>query len=350
MSINRYKDLLNSGVLGTYVGNKKVSDLYTRNINNQKPNSSISANSPAIKQQQYEAPVGTVNNTASSVASVNNNATPTSTANESSSTNNNAWKTIQQQIKANTLNSKNEVAMAQRHAVKNMDNYLKALGIQGTGLGQSSYIDLATQYSNQLADINIDERDALLTAQTEQAEKYDEEVKKLIELGAPASVVNEYLANIKSQGFETADLETYQKALGADSLTQAKQLFSDLHSYFNSEEFDGDATLYGEALTRLETAIKSGDQQALDEAYEYASNVVDNNGKLNGEVSPEKSSISSTYKKYKSVNGTEFIVSGVDTNGNVSLKITSGSNAGKVITISKQEFEEQIKNGNYKER
>ena len=195
--------------------------------------------------------------------------------------NDNSWKSIQQQIKMNTLNSKNEVANAQRHAMKNMDNYLKALGIQGTGLGQSAYVDLATQYSNQLAGINADEREAMTEARNEVNDRYTEQIMSLIEGTDNATEINKAIANMKAQGLDTSYLESYQKALGADSMTQAKELYAGMLADVNDPETTVNKEEYAEAIKMLESAIRSGDTKQLEEAYAYADNVINGMSGLN---------------------------------------------------------------------
>lgn len=79
----------------------------------------------------------------------------------------NNWQDIQKQIKLNTLNSKNEIASSHRSAIKNMDIYLKSLGLQGTGLGQSAYTELANTYANNIANVNRQEQQDLTQAQND---------------------------------------------------------------------------------------------------------------------------------------------------------------------------------------
>jgi hypothetical protein len=190
----------------------------------------------------------------------------------------NSWQSIQQQIKLNTLNSKNELAIAQRHASKNMDNYLKALGIYGTGLGQSQYTGLASQYANQLAEINTEEREAMLGAIEEQNDK----VKELIDMETnDPTTVDNIIANLKAQGFDTSEIEAHQKMRGQDLTTLATRTYEGMLNDIETGEFKGNRTDYEQAITMLENALNSGDKNSLKQAYDYAKNVYNGTPNLN---------------------------------------------------------------------
>jgi hypothetical protein len=156
--------------------------------------------------------------------------TGTGTGSTISDSLNNDWQKIQQKIKSSMLNSKNEIAIAQRHAQANMDNYLKALGIEGTGLGQSAYIDLATQYSNMLSDVNTEERDRLDDAETDYNSKISADVKNLIDNNADDETINQYLQYLQEQGENTSTLEAYKTAVYNDRMSALEK---ETHSKVN---------------------------------------------------------------------------------------------------------------------
>ena len=175
----------------------------------------------------------------------------------------NYWKELQSQIKQNTLNSKNEVAMAQRKASQNMDNYLKALGIQNTGLGQSQYASLASDYANAIADINRNEEQQLLDVegqkraeQMELNEKKADQVLAILEAGGNA---DDYINQLKAEGVDTTFLENYAKTI-YDNKTKAEADQDDVDNediYYKGSELLGTikanlGTMYGDEKSRAE--------------------------------------------------------------------------------------------------
>lgn len=214
----------------------------------------------------------------------------------------NSWKAIQQQIKMNTLNSKNEVAIAQRQASKNMDNYLKALGIYGTGMGQTAYTDLASKYTKQLAEINDTERQELLNAQTSK----EAEIKEMIKNGADVLTIDEIINELKSEGFNTSTIEQYRKAIGEDILSKSQELYETMLYAMGSNNYSGDATLYNNAIKMLENAIKSGDENQIRDAYKYAFNVANGTPNLNNLNNQNNGSQGSSNTKEYTDNDIQF--------------------------------------------
>ena len=302
MSLDNYTRLINNyGLNKKNTKDKKIVPTTTKPLDvyqKQIGNNTVAGNGVGNRTVINKEPETVVGTTPTTTPETTNSATTNTTAGTTpaqttgSSYVDDSWKVIQQQIKMNTLNSKNEVAMAQRQASKNMDNYLKSLGIYGTGLGQSSYVDLATQYANQLAEINDSERTALLEAQQAQTD----DVKKLIEDSQDPMVVQQIIEDLKSQGFNTSEIERYQKAMGQDIETYAKSLYGTMLEEMKLEDFKGDKAQYTEAITMLENAITSGDSKAMSEAYDYAYNV--SNGTPNLNVKADKTEVLTTDEEY----------------------------------------------------
>lgn len=135
----------------------------------------------------------------------------------------NYYKELYKQIKMNSLNSKNEVASAQRKASLSMDNYLKALGIQGTGLGQSQYASLASDYANKISDINKNEQEQLLNLEAQKKAEQDELLAK------------EEAKTEKNQATLGSQIE-YYLSLGLDAtplIEQYKEQYGDASYYEN---------------------------------------------------------------------------------------------------------------------
>lgn len=79
------------------------------------------------------------------------------------SSSNYAWPDIQSMINAKTANPKAELQMAMQKAQSMSNDYLKALGLQGSGVGQSQLSDIGVQYQNALSKINQTARDEVIS-------------------------------------------------------------------------------------------------------------------------------------------------------------------------------------------
>lgn len=66
----------------------------------------------------------------------------------------NAYDSFKAQAELNKVSAQNELSNANKVAQQYMDNYLKYYGMQGSGMGQSAYANLAAQNTRNAADIN----------------------------------------------------------------------------------------------------------------------------------------------------------------------------------------------------
>lgn len=66
----------------------------------------------------------------------------------------NAYDSYKAQLELDKVSAQNEIANANKMSKQYMDNYLKYYGMQGSGMGQSAYANLASQQTQQLADVN----------------------------------------------------------------------------------------------------------------------------------------------------------------------------------------------------
>ncbi len=78
----------------------------------------------------------------------------------------------------NKINSQAQLASATEKSRAMMDNYLKALGLYGSGAGQSEYANLGANYQNSLASINNEYDDNLMNAQMDYNERVANENKE----------------------------------------------------------------------------------------------------------------------------------------------------------------------------
>lgn len=229
----------------------------------------------------------------------------TSTSNSQGNTFDNYWEEIHNQIKTNSLNSKNEVAMAQRKASQNMDNYLKALGIQNTGLGQSQYTSLASDYANAIADINKNEEQQLLDVEGQKRAEQDE--LKAEQDGKINQVMNYGLSVIENGGDPTMFIER-MKELGAsqediDYITNMYETYknnstnglSDDDVYYNTQDLYSvvknnldsiddvnERARARELINETRKALANKDYEALRTLYDELANIANGNSELNG--------------------------------------------------------------------
>ena len=160
----------------------------------------------ANKPQAVNQNVGGKNPTMRKVETPSGNTTPVTSDRITNIQNN--WQEALKQVQMNSLNAKNELAISNRHAIKNMETYLKSLGLEGSGLGQSHFTNLASSYANQLAQVNRDEQqqttslnmdyqDKLLNAQ--EAER-DNQFSSVTSLLSTANTVDELNNVIETYG------------------------------------------------------------------------------------------------------------------------------------------------------
>lgn len=113
---------------------------------------------------------GLQNNTTSLQSGLQDNVNATNELGETNksysnggSSSNYAWPDIQSMINVKTANPKAELQMAMQKAQSMSNEYLKALGLQGSGMGQSQLSDIGVQYQNALSNINNTARDEVIS-------------------------------------------------------------------------------------------------------------------------------------------------------------------------------------------
>ena len=124
----------------------------------------------------------------------------------------NAYDSYKAQLELDKLSAQNEVASANKVAQQYMDNYLKYYGMQGSGMGQSAYANLAAQQTQQLADVNrqysrdlADYRDSFNQNLKDQAAldlqslSKEDQQSYINKLRGQSGVNDDTIANIESQ-------------------------------------------------------------------------------------------------------------------------------------------------------
>ena len=117
------------------------------------------------------------------------------------SSSNYAWPDIQSMINVKTANPKAELQMAMQKAQSMSNDYLKALGLQGSGVGQSQLSDIGVQYQNALSKINNTARDEVIS-------QVDKDFEDAVANGRySARDVQNFIRQI---GEQTGNTETYK--------------------------------------------------------------------------------------------------------------------------------------------
>lgn len=124
----------------------------------------------------------------------------------------NAYDSYKAQLELDKLSAQNEVANANKVAQQYMDNYLKYYGMQGSGMGQSAYANLAAQQTQQLSDVNrqysrdlADYRDSFNQNLKDQASldlqslSKEDQQSYINKLRGQSGVNDDTIANIESQ-------------------------------------------------------------------------------------------------------------------------------------------------------
>lgn len=138
------------------------------------------------------------------------------------------WKDYADLINAKTANSKVELQTAMQRAQSASNDYLKALGLQGSGFGQSQLTDIGVQYQNALSNINANAQNSVGT-------QLDSDFKYMVDSGKYSpQQLQDYINQYGAQTGKTIEWESYASQSGATPEAQFKQVVSDLDSMINS--------------------------------------------------------------------------------------------------------------------
>jgi hypothetical protein len=235
----------------------------------------------------------------------------------------------QKQLKLDTAKAQSEITSANKLANQYMQNYLKQQGLVGTGIGQSQYTNLATNYANAMAQLRADETnklrqeaetyqtnrtkelgELLSTMNQTEREKYLSEIQQtegldqkyldalnsqstvltnqekqqkiqsqkeliatMIEAGGDVVEITNGINMLKNQGVDVSDLESLQEMSGQTIEKFAKQLYTTMKTEQSS--FTGNKELYNNALNNLGKAISSNDSSSLVKAYQDTLNFIE---------------------------------------------------------------------------
>lgn len=165
-----------------------------------------------------------INSISNALKNYSNTASAKDTANDMT------WKDYADLISSKAANSKMELQTAMQRAQSASNDYLKALGLQGSGVGQSQLTDLASNYQNSLSNINA-------TAQTNVDTQLDSDFKSMVNSGkySPQQLQN-YINQYGAQTGKTTEWESYAETMGATTENQFKNVIMDLDSMINSSD------------------------------------------------------------------------------------------------------------------
>lgn len=170
------------------------------------------------------------------------------------------WRDIQSMIDMKTANPKAELQTAMQRAQSASNEYLKALGLAGSGMGQSQLSDIGVQYQNALSKINQ-------TAQDEVNNQLAKDLEDAVANGRySARDVQDF---IRQYGEQTGNTESYKNIAenyGATYGQEAERVFDNLNTLINSNEYTlSDKSTVTPTETQKLYAIKL--REKLNEAY-----------------------------------------------------------------------------------
>lgn len=126
-------------------------------------------------------------------------------------------------LNKNKLTASNEIQNANMRASQQMDNYLKSVGLQNSGLGQSQYANLASNTQRQLANSNMQYDQQIADAQVKQAQYQNQlatdRLNDYKDMIANGNLTSNEQTNLLNKLKETGDydnnyLDDYLKAYG----------------------------------------------------------------------------------------------------------------------------------------
>lgn len=166
----------------------------------------------------------------------------------------NAYDTFKAQAELNKVSAQNELSNANKVAQTYMDNYLKYYGMQGSGMGQSAYTNLAAQNTQNMANVNT---------------QYNQQL---------ADYRNVFNENLKQQAandlqsLSEADQKTYIENLRGQSGVN-EDTISNIQSQANAVNYQREE----EERIKTEEENKQLNQNTLDTGSRYAFTMTDEN-------------------------------------------------------------------------
>lgn len=163
-------------------------------------------------------------------------------------------------IDMKTANPKAELQTAMQRAQSASNAYLKALGLQGSGVGQSQLTDIGVQYQNALSKINQ-------TAQDEVNAQLDTDFKSMADNGASSNELENYIKAFGEQTGKAQEWQNYADSVEANFDSEVQRNFDNIRSMIEDESY---TTLNGTSivLTKEQKDLASDILNQLTEAYE----------------------------------------------------------------------------------
>lgn len=141
------------------------------------------------------------------------------------------WKDYADLINAKTANSKVELQTAMQRAQSASNDYLKALGLQGSGFGQSQLTDIGAQYQNALSNANRQ-------AESDVNAQLDNDFREMVDNGASSQDIENYIKQYGEQTGLTNSWNNYVQQSGADFDSSVKNVMKDLTDMQNNDSYE----------------------------------------------------------------------------------------------------------------
>lgn len=173
------------------------------------------------------------------------------------------------QLDKNKLSAQNELNKATSKSRTYMDNYLKALGLQGSGMGASANAQLGSNYASQMAQINADYNTQKLGLQQDYINSQKSEARDVLSGLNTNTDINNYLNSLKgTDAYEYANNIAQGKITANNQASFENEKQKNLAQlYTQMQGLDSTSDEYKE-LQNLATEIEySQDSNALQNLY-----------------------------------------------------------------------------------
>ncbi len=140
-----------------------------------------------------------------------------------------------EQIKMNKMNARSELSNAQQKSNMLMNNYLKALGIGGSGLGQSAIAQNNMAYANKIAESDryYDEQD--LNVRQKQQDKIDTMADNLLNAGVDSKSFSNFTNNPTIQNYYDILGQLNQKTINDENNEAKSSVLQNVTDMLNTE-------------------------------------------------------------------------------------------------------------------
>lgn len=207
------------------------------------------------------------------------------------------WKDYQNMLKMNKMNMQAEIASINQKAMSGIESYRKALGLQGSGAGESVNAQLGVAQAQALAQANAQNQINEENARQSYSNSMTEAYKNLLATGSYKDAEAWRKANVDESGLApgtNAIWEAYQKASGSTWDNDKQYQIESLREQINSGTLDKNQQYEANSIiNQLSGAQTQQEYDSLLERYKDVLGVANGYSNIAKDLDPSTFDVSS---------------------------------------------------------